>query len=182
MIRCFIGRPASRTSNSIRLDARFFGSVNRFSSAGDHWIGPRSAMTAQRRYRNTGIARRRPPPPSGSPRPSPPRRTAPGTDGLARPRVDEAGVETAPPGERQREPIAVVGREDQMDGDWASGNRPSRRRRSAGRRVPPSPRSGKAPRSGGWGAESRYGSMQVCGDGCAIRPGPKQRTTPHPAP
>ena len=41
---------------------------------------------------------------------------------------------------------------------------------------------GKAPRSGGWGAESRYGSMQVCGDGRAIRPGPKQRTTPHPAP
>ena len=41
---------------------------------------------------------------------------------------------------------------------------------------------GKVPRSGGWGAESSYGSMQVCGDGRAIRLGPKQRATPHPAP
>src|SRR5208283_2607038 len=40
---------------------------------------------------------------------------------------------------------------------------------------------GKVPRSGGWGAESRYGSMQVRGDGRAIRLGPKQRATPHPA-
>src|SRR5208282_776926 len=39
---------------------------------------------------------------------------------------------------------------------------------------------GKVPRSGGWGVESSYVSMQVCGDGRAIRLGPKQRATPHP--
>ncbi len=62
--------------------------------------------------RAPGSARHSAPPPSGGPRPSPPGRTAPETDGLARPRVDEAGIETARPGERQREPIAVVGREE----------------------------------------------------------------------
>ncbi len=51
----------------------------------------------------------------------------------ASPRVGEAGIAPAPPGERRREPTAVVGRHDQMDGDWASGNRPSGRRQSADR-------------------------------------------------
>ena len=34
---------------------------------------------------------------------------------------------------------------------------------------------------GGWGVESSYVSMQVCGDGRAIGLGPKPRATPHPA-
>src|SRR5271165_139197 len=50
-----------------------------------------------------------------------------------------------------------------------------------GRRVPLLREAGKAPRSGGWGAESRSGSMQVRSDGRAIRLASKQRAAPHPA-
>src|SRR5208337_694303 len=40
---------------------------------------------------------------------------------------------------------------------------------------------GKVPRRGGWGAESRSGSMQVRGAGRAMRQALKRRATPHPA-
>ena len=59
-------------------------------------------------------------------------------------------------------------------------------RHGSGRRRESAPallrEAGKVPRSGGWGAESSYESMQVCGDGRAIRLEPKQRATPHPSP
>ena len=47
---------------------------------------------------------------------------------------------------------------------------------------PPFSAKRKAPRSGGWGAESRYGSFQVRDDGRAIRLGSKQRAAPSVAP
>src|SRR5271157_2253681 len=56
-------------------------------------------------------------------------------------------------------------------------------RACGGRRAPPSPRSGEGVAEGdGWGVESRALGPQVRGDGRAIRLGPKQRATPHPAP
>jgi hypothetical protein len=45
--------------------------------------------------------------------------------------------------------------------------------------LPFSATAGKVPRSGGWGAESRYASMQVCDDGRAIRLA-RRSSGPHP--
>ena len=55
------------------------------------------------------------------------------------------------------------------------------RKASARAPHPFSAKRGRWPKAG-WGAESRYGPTKVRGDGRAIRLGPNQRATPHPAP